>query len=243
MQLHPKIRFYPGYTASQFLFIYSICIKSINALDAWVTVILTYERLFCIVAPLKVKLVFTRTSIVCAILVGVLYEVIALAIFFYAFFHMKESTHAYTLMDNAITAGAVIPNFVFYLAIILGTALLVIMFIRSVRIRNSLRGKEATQKLSSKEMRIIKSVIGVCVLYVVTCAPLNVYDAASTLKIFIDNSFLFDRLAYLTKSFNHAGNIFVYLAINSNFRRQLISLFCPCRKLEKTTSKTTKESS
>ena len=113
-----------------------------------------------------------------------------------------------------------------YTIIVIGTTLLVILFKRSIRVRKSLIAKQSTKKMSAKEAKLVQCVIAVCVIYIVCCTPLNVYDTITSLGLLQRIVPYLDRLAFLARSVNHSVNIFAYLAINSSFRSQLWSLLC-----------------
>ena len=125
-------------------------------------------------------------------------------------------------------ARSYILNYMLYTIIVIGTTLLVILFKRSIRVRKSLIAKQGTKKMSAKEAKLVQCVIAVCVIYIVCCTPLNVYDTIKSLGLLQRIRIVpyLDRLAFLARSVNHSVNIFAYLAINSSFRSQLWSLLC-----------------
>ena len=128
----------------------------------------------------------------------------------------------------ALMAGSFGPNYVLYAAITIGTIVLVIVFKRSMQTRRSLTAKQDDKLMSKKEVRLIQSVVAVCVIYIVSCTPLNVFDTVVRLNLISWTGPFFALLAYFARSFNHAMNIFAYLSINSNFRAHFRSLVCFC---------------
>ncbi|GFS15657.1 peptide receptor GPCR [Elysia marginata] len=229
------------------------CAEAINTIASWITAIITWERLCCIAFPLKVKRIFTRKLIFCLIQGGFLYEVAAMTLYFVGEHIRNKGTEemrnspryfkdgrfyinitgletqalGYSIFNNARLARSYIPNYVLYTAIVVGTVLLVAKFTQTIQVKKSLTGGQGPEKMSNKEKKLIKSVIAVCVIYITTCTPLNVYDTLWYTNI-IDHIFLLDRCLYLVRGLNHALNIFVYIAVNSNFRKEFKSMFCFC---------------
>ncbi|GFR83330.1 chemosensory receptor A [Elysia marginata] len=243
-----------GIFLGQYLF---PCSEAINTLASWITVIITWERLCCISFPLKVKAIVTRKLIVSLILGGAMYELTAVIVGFVGvYIALKGSKEIITIpyfdenggyrlnITNTETRDfgasilkisfmyrSTIPNYILYAAIVIGTVLLVFKFWQSVRVKQSLMAVKGPQKMSAAEKRLIKSVVAVCVIYIVTVTPLNLTDTL----YFIDSNlvplnvlwvYVLMLAVSLTRSFNHAINIFVYLVVNSNYRKQFINLFC-----------------
>ena len=129
---------------------------------------------------------------------------------------------------RASMAGSFGPNYGLYGLIIIETVVLVIVFTRSVRARAVLVANQGTTKMSTKEVRLIKSVIAVCVIYIVTCSPQNVFGTLLRVNIQAADGRLFWPLTYFARSLNHVMNIFAYLSMNAHFRAQFRSLFCFC---------------
>ena len=148
-------------------------------------------------------------------------------------FEKRRFWYDFSKYPNLI--GLYIPNYVLYAAIIIGTILLVISFKRSVLVRKAITAKGGleTKQMSKKESKLIRSVITVSLIYIVTCTPLNIQDSISKInrKIILAHINIinfFSTTTELVRSFNHAANIFAYIATNSNFKRHLTIFLCSC---------------
>ena len=137
-------------------------------------------------------------------------------------------------MNDSKLARSFVPNFLLYSAIAIETTVLVVLFKRSIQARKSLTGTKGTKKISTREAKLVKSVIAVCLIYMVTNLPQNIWDTAWSIKEFY--MFLSATITKLFRSFNHAMNIFVYLAINPRYRHHFQLLFCRCLKEKSKTS-------
>ncbi|GFS17591.1 chemosensory receptor A [Elysia marginata] len=230
----------------------------LSTVGSWITVVITWERLCCIAFPLKVKRIFSKKMVLGLLIGGAVYGLLALIYIFIAnyvrevgisqlvygsFNDSRGFEYNYiTNVDTLLLGRAMklygsivlsyIPNFIFYGLIFVGTILLIAAFIRSVYLKKTLTEKKGSMKMSTKELKIIQSVILICIIYISTCAPKNAYKLQDNLlqvnwmpSIFI---FLREDAVDLIQAFNHALNLFVYLAVNSNFREQFKHIFCVC---------------
>ena len=129
------------------------------------------------------------------------------------------------------------PNVIMYALLLLGTILFVIVFKRSIQARKSLTAKTKPGD-SARERKLMRSVLAVCILYTITSAPKsvdrvfeNLFLASDTSKA-SSNYFSITTLASFTvpinilQSINHCFNIFVYMSMNSKFRRIFCQMFC-----------------
>ena len=123
-------------------------------------------------------------------------------------------------------------TFVLFGIILVGTILLIILFKRSVNERISLMGDRKIKKASNsaKETRLIKSVIAVCVIYILLSGNRHWFDVMwlshnlDLIPLYVQHAL--DLIFHLLDIFNHSINIFVYFYMNSEFRRSFIKLFC-----------------
>ncbi|GFS23392.1 FMRFamide receptor-like [Elysia marginata] len=207
-----------------------------------------------VMVGVEVKRIFTRKLIVYLILGGVVYALLSVAFYFVAEHVLlkayDERLRAYFASANQLNITSIpqgnelmllgsvrlaltyVPNYFLYGTIVLGTALLVVAFLRSIQMKNSLTENKDSPKMSAKEKRLVKSVIGICMIYIVTCTPRNVYQTiiafgANNLNTAI-SKMITQRSVETLLSFNHAVNIFVYIVVNTNFRKQFAELFCFC---------------
>ena len=206
---------------------------------------------------IKKKYVFQhflhRLNIICLLLAGVVYEIVPISMYYYARTKRHEALLNFRVfvtvdltritspifywhkkMNDSKLARSFVPNFLLYSAIAIETTVLVVLFKRSIQARKSLTGTQGTKKISTREAKLVKSVIAVCLIYMVTNLPQNIWDTAWSIKEFY--MFLSATITKLFRSFNHAMNIFVYLAINPRYRHHFKLLFCRCLKEKSKTS-------
>ena len=123
-------------------------------------------------------------------------------------------------------------NMAFYGIIIIETILLIFFFKLNMKSRTSLVGKKK-ERNSAKEKRLVKSVIGVCVFFIITSCPRNMEKlyavwpgALMTVNRHLRVLFpVLYGLYQLLDGVNHSFNLFVYMAVNSRFRQSFLDLF------------------
>ena len=146
--------------------------------------------------------------------------------------HKKQIAEDISYYCRLVLAAC--PNVVMYVLLLLGTTLFIIVFKRSIQSRKSLTaGKK--QNNSSKERRLMKSVLLVSIIYIITSGPLNI-DRLIRFFFHTIGGMEFERRDThgkiyfipidILKSINHCFNIFVYLPMNSKFRRIFCHMFC-----------------
>ena len=146
--------------------------------------------------------------------------------------HKKMIANAIMIYCRLVLAAC--PNAVMYVLLLLGTTLFIIVFKRSIQSRKSLTaGKK--QNNSTKERRLMKSVLLVCIIFIITSGPLSIDRLIRFFFHTIDYMELIRRDPHgkvyfipidILKSINHCFNIFVYLTLNSKFRRIFCHMFC-----------------
>ena len=119
---------------------------------------------------------------------------------------------------------------ILYGTIVVETVLLIFFFKVNMKSRASLVSSKNEKNLA-KENRLIKSVIGVCVFYIVTSSPRNL----DQLMAMMPYSFLLYSLRNfivvlyglypVLDGINHSFNLFIYIAVNPRFRVSLARLF------------------
>ena len=153
-------------------------------------------------------------------------------------YYLSCYSHKFVIADAIMIYCRLIlaacPNAVMYVLLLLGTTLFIIVFKRSIQSRKSLTaGKK--QNNSTKERRLMKSVLLVCIIFIITSGPLSIDRLIRFFVHTIDYMQLILRDPHgkvyfipidILKSINHCFNIFVYLTMNSKFRRIFCHMFC-----------------
>ena len=120
----------------------------------------------------------------------------------------------------------------FYVAIIIGTMVLIIVFKLKMKSRTVLMGKKKDMH-SAQETRLVRSVIAVCVFYIVTACPRSLLEATSlspgillSLSVRLrDFYIILYGISQCFDAVNHSFNIFVFAAVNLRFRSSLVWMF------------------
>ena len=120
-----------------------------------------------------------------------------------------------------------VPTTGLYGAIIIGTMVLIIVFKLKMKSRTVLMGKKKDIH-SAKETRLVRSVIAVCVFYIVTACPRSMYEATNLWPVAAQLRDFYIIVYGISQCFdavNHSFNIFVFAAVNLRFRSSLVRMF------------------
>ena len=146
---------------------------------------------------------------------------------------LKNFRFILIVMDSVRLSINIVPNAIIYILLLVGTILFLVVFKRSIQARKSLTATKK-QSDSAKEKRLMQSVLVVCVIYILTSGPRTIEKMISTgSNLFANINLLVHIPSYVKYVFlvlqaiNHLFNIFVYLAINSTFRKIFCKIFMP----------------
>ena len=125
-----------------------------------------------------------------------------------------------------------IPTFICFVLVSVGTIFLVIKLRQSAEFRRSMAVKRP-DKISSKERTVSRSVIGICVVYIVCQSPnviiylvSIVYPPAHTMNPVYGNFvFLLLALIMILQAISSSINLFVYFKMMSQYRDTCKKLF------------------
>ena len=128
------------------------------------------------------------------------------------------------------------PNVIMYSLLLLGSILFIIVFKRGIQARKSLTAKNKHSD-SVKERRLMQSILVMCIIYIITSGPRTVNRVLQFIFNLVESDFediyfsvarqqYFIVLQFMLQSINHSFNIFVYLSMNSKFRRIFCQMFC-----------------
>ena len=138
------------------------------------------------------------------------------------------------LMIISSLAAYSIPNLICFFSVAFGTVFLISKFKQSRKFRDSMTGPgKGSHKLSDKDIRLVRSMIFICVIYIVGTTPGAIYYIASTAypQIYIDDPYLgnlgsiFIGIGNFFQTISCSVNIFVYLRMGSNFKQTFMDMF------------------
>ena len=131
-------------------------------------------------------------------------------------------------------ASYTVPNLICFFSVAFGTIFLISKFKQSRKFRDSMTGSgKGSDKLSDKDIRLVRSMIFICVIYIVGTTPGAMYFIASTAypPIYIDDPYLgnlgavFIAIGNFFQTISCSVNIFVYLRMGSNFKQTFMEMF------------------
>ncbi|GFO07552.1 peptide receptor gpcr [Plakobranchus ocellatus] len=218
----------------------------ISAFGSWVTALISMERCCCIVLPLKVQRIFTHRTVKGLILGQVIYQVATGTPHYFAM-KLEFTTLPTTNETKLILNGSAynhdlgvlsqvlsysIPTFLCFILVIIGTIFLVVSMKRSLKFRSSATSKDRTLN-TDKELKIIKTIIFISIIYIVCLFPNVIVFFSSlifpTFRVF--NPYLSSLygivlgFTLIFQSISMAVNIFVYLKLSSAYRKTFYKLF------------------
>ena len=128
-----------------------------------------------------------------------------------------------------------IPTSISFLIVIVGTILLVVKLQQSSNFRRSIAGNSWETAISARDRTLSRSIIGICVMYIVCLSPNVVIFLVSTaFPPFHIRDPVYGNVAYLSINFgilvqgiNASMNMFVYLHMMSPYRKTFKKLFLP----------------
>ncbi|KAK3794063.1 hypothetical protein RRG08_059506 [Elysia crispata] len=201
-----------------------------SGVGGWVTTIISLERCFCIMFPLKVKTIITRRRIVLLILVMTVYQA-TFACLIYAQtgppYHQHSEKRIIYLLCS-LTG----PSFICFVIVVIATTFLVIKLKQTMKMRSQIASQ--SDKAMSKERKVVRPVIFICVIFIVCFLP-NVAKLLGTIVFprltptdpyFGSLSNVLYTFTFIFQSISSSINIFVYYHMSSKFKETFGSLFC-----------------
>ena len=125
-----------------------------------------------------------------------------------------------------------VPNNICFIIIIVANIFLVIKFRESKRVRDGMTAGKI-DKSEAREARIVTTVVAVCVIYVIGFFPTVAVYAAGMAVPTLNNTdrywgnfmWVLFSLCALVQSISNSANFFIYLKMNTKFRKEFLSLF------------------
>ena len=141
------------------------------------------------------------------------------------FFDRSKLNHALDI--GSILASYSIPTFICFVIVVIGTVFLISKFKRSLHVRDSMTGStKGLSKVSPKDLRLVRSVIFICTIYIIGAAPnvllfvalMAYHPLHATNPRFGNITYLVLTIGILFKASSMSVNIFVYFRMSLKFR-------------------------
>ena len=224
-------------------------------LSALITVSLGMMRCACVAMPLKFKIIFTKSRtikwVVFLVVLAVSLRIPVLSIHSISWrtdpqtnvssLYLKDVNADYMTRINDILNRGIVIYFL-YITIVTCVSVLIFKLYQASQIRrscttgltessNQAPDKPLAQGLTSKDIKVVKSVVLVCTIFILSQL---MFLITSTIRLFVpdfDNGgqliFLFGLISQINRScsyLNPSLNIFVYYSYNSKYRSVFRSL-------------------
>ncbi|GFN98578.1 growth hormone secretagogue receptor type 1 [Plakobranchus ocellatus] len=217
---------------------------------SWITAIISVERCLCIVYPMKIKSIFTVRRvllllmiILCLQLCGVFPTYATMQLGYAKSPDTNKTTLVLTWTEyslhvesTTLFATFTVPSLVCFTIVVICTTFLVIKLNQTAKWRKTTAntGSKQDGNISSKELRVARTVVFICTIYIFCFAP-NIFTI--TVMAMLPNFHQTDpylgnltavcfMIAYPLQSVSSAVNIFVYLRMSTKYRETFCRLFC-----------------
>ena len=150
-----------------------------------------------------------------------------------------ESTNQ--AMDiSSILAPYSIPTFVCFIIVVAATVFLISRFNHSRRFRDSMvRQDNRTEKISNKDMKLSRTVVLICIIFIIEATPnvfmfvaITVYPELHVTMPRLGNiCFVMVAIGMLFHTISSSINIFVYFRMGQKFKSTFKESFILCNKL------------
>ena len=139
-------------------------------------------------------------------------------------FDMRKYKPRMTVISRLVSYS--FPTTTCFIIVLVATIFLIVSFNKSRQLRNSMTGSK-TEKISAKDAILVRSVIFICIIFIVGIFPSVLIYIVSTIypSFFIHDpqlgnivSLIF-QVSYLFQGTSCSVNIFVYLWLSSRFKQ------------------------
>ncbi|GFO01752.1 peptide receptor gpcr [Plakobranchus ocellatus] len=212
------------------------------------TALMSIERCIYVTVPLKAKNIFTQRRTGFTLLMFLAFEIAGL-LTHYSIMNFELVTSpltnnsavlkfTYTELSAKVEIYALlvftsVPSLIAFIIVLVSTQVLIAKLKKSAAWRQNIAAKSGVDKTSSKDEKVVRSVIFVCAIYIVCYTPntlLFIFSSAFPQFHVSDEHFgslvltaLFVANFFQTTS--SSVNIFVYLHMSSKFRKTFKSTF------------------
>ena len=151
------------------------------------------------------------------------------------FVFTKQFQYISTIAKFAFSVG---PSAVSFIVVSVGTVFLIVKLKETTRWRKSSSTGAQKQEVSSKERRVIRSAVFVCLLYIVCFTPNVCIITAGIIepRLYVADPyygplvFVLFYSANVFQGISSSFNIFIYLATSIRFKQTFMLIFCRTRE-------------
>ena len=151
---------------------------------------------------------------------------------------MNYTAYFQQMIVIAMFAFSVVPSLTSFIVVSVGTVFLVVKLNQSAQWRKSSTVDVKKIRVSNKEVKVIRSAVLVCIVYIVCFTP-NVCLVATMIiqpRLHIADiyfgpfMYILFYIAYIFQSISSSFNILIYLKTSSRYRETFMLIFCRAQK-------------
>ncbi|GFN94532.1 chemosensory receptor a [Plakobranchus ocellatus] len=238
----------PLVTYKDLIYLVTPPLQSSLGYGSMITALISIERCVYVTFPLKAKNIYTLRRVLFTLLVSLAYQIIGF-VTYYSIMNFelvpsplsnRSAVLKFTYTDfsakaeiYALLVFTSVPSLIAFIIVFVSTQVLIAKLTQSATWRKSIAIKSKVDNASSKDEKVVRSVIFICTIYIVCYTPNTLLFIVSSAfpQFHVSDGYLGTLtlttlfIANFFQTTSSSINIFVYYHMSSKFRKTFRTIF------------------